>query len=130
MEKAVYSPAMPLSLTLYKTLYITSFLDDSQPAQSLSNLYVDLIRSTGHDVKLDSKFLYILITLQLSCFINLVLKLGNNDTMNEAVQYLADFGKRHEAEYNIYYMMAALFMQNDDKLVLTAMFNNQAYHTR
>lgn len=121
---------MPLSLTLYKTLYITSFLDDSQPAQSLSNLYVDLIRSTGHDIKLDSKFLYILITLQLSCFINLVLKLGNNDTMNEAVQYLADFGKRHEAEYNIYYMMAALFMQNDDKLVLTAMFNNQAYHTR
>lgn len=50
--------------------------------------------------------------------------------MNEAVEYLAEFGKLHEAEYNIYYMMAALFMEDEDKLVLTAMFNNQAYHTR
>lgn len=58
------------------------------------------------------------------------MELSSNNTLNEAVQYLAEFGKRHEAEYNIYYMMAALFMNNEDKLVLTAMFNNQAYHTR
>lgn len=60
----------------------------------------------------------------------LVLELSNNNTLNEVIQYLAEFGKQHEAEYNIYYMIAALFMENDDKLVLTAMFNNQAYHTR
>lgn len=58
LEKAIYSPAMPLSLDPYKTLYITSFIDKSPSALSLSNFYIDLIRSTGHDVKLDSKFAY------------------------------------------------------------------------
>lgn len=72
MEQIVYSPALPLTLDPYKTLYMTSFMDKSLSAQSLSNFYVDLIRSTGHDVKLDSKYAQIckltLIVLQFILF--------------------------------------------------------------
>lgn len=51
-----------------------------------------------------------------------------NNTKQQTDQFLADYGRRQEAAYNLYYMMAASFHQKDDKLVLTALFNNQAYH--
>lgn len=52
-----------------------------------------------------------------------------NRTNQGSVQYLSEYGRRHEAEYNLYYMMSARIEQEDDNLVLTGLFNNQAYHT-
>ena len=55
LEKALSSPALPLTLEPYNTLYMSSFHDGSEIARNLSRFYVDFVRSTGHDVRISGE---------------------------------------------------------------------------